>query len=57
MLTLRMVGFNAGLTHLPCPLTTLVLHALLGAVVTLLVDLDQPRDRCHTMNQQLLIDL
>jgi len=39
------------------PLTTIVLIALLGAVITLVVDLDRPRDGFLKVSQQPLIDL
>lgn len=57
MLTLGMVGYNAGLIQRRSPLTTIVLIALLGAVVTLVVDLDRPRDGFLKVSQQPLIDL
>jgi hypothetical protein len=57
MLTLAMVGYNAGLTRRRSPLTAVVLIAMLGAVITLVVDLDRPRDGFLTVSQQPLIDL
>lgn len=57
MLTLAMVGYTAGLTQRRSPLTAIVLIALLGAVITLVVDLDRPRDGLLKVNQQPLIDL
>lgn len=57
LLTLAMVGYNAGLTLRRSPLTAVVLIAVLGAVLTLVVDLDQPRDGFLTVSQQPLIDL
>ena len=56
-LTLGMVGYNAGLTRRRSPLTAVVLIAVLGAVITLVVDLDRGRDGFLTVSQQPLIDL
>jgi hypothetical protein len=56
-LTLGMVGYAAGLTRRRSPLTAIVLIAVLGAVITLVVDLDRPRDGFLTVSQQPLIDL
>ncbi len=57
MLTLAMVGYNAGLTLRRSPLTAIVLIVVLGAVITLVVDLDRPRDGFLEVSQQPLIDL
>lgn len=57
LLTLAMVGYNAGLTSRRSPLTAVVLVIVLGAVITLVVDLDRPRDGFLTVSQQPLIDL
>lgn len=57
MLTLGMIGYNAGLTRRRGPLTAVVLVVVLGAVTTLVVDLDRPRDGLLTVSQQPLIDL
>lgn len=57
MLTLGMVGYNAGLTRRRSPLTAVVLVLVLGAVITLVVDLDRPRDGFLKVSQQPLIDL
>jgi hypothetical protein len=56
-LTLGMVGFGAGLTRRRSPLTAIVLIVVLGAVITLVVDLDRPRDGFLQISQQPLIDL
>lgn len=56
-LTLGMVGYNAGLTGRRSPLTTIVLVLVLGAVLTLVVDLDRVRDGFLKVSQQPLIDL
>jgi hypothetical protein len=57
MLTLGMVGYSAGLTRRRSPLTSFILVVVLAAVVTLVVDIDRPRDGFLTVNQQPLIDL
>jgi hypothetical protein len=57
LLTLAMVGYNAGLTLRRSPLTAAVLIIILGAVITLVVDLDRPRDGFLKVSQQPLIDL
>ena len=57
MLTLAMVGYNAGLTLRRSPLTALGLVIVLGAVITLVVDLDRPREGFLTISQQPLIYL
>lgn len=57
MLTLGMVGYNAGLSRRRSPVTAVVLIVVLGAVITLVVDLDRPRDGFLEVNQQPLIDL
>jgi hypothetical protein len=57
MLTLGMVGYNAGLTRRRSPLTAVVLIVVLVAVITLVVDLDRPREGFLRVSQQPLIDL
>lgn len=57
MLTLAMVGFNAGLTRRRSPLTAVVLIFVLGAVITVVFDLDRPRGGFLEVSQQPLIDL
>jgi hypothetical protein len=56
-LTLGMVGYSAGLTGRRSPLTAVVMIVVLGAVITLVVDLDRPRDGFLEVSQQPLIDL
>jgi uncharacterized protein YqgC (DUF456 family) len=51
------VGYNAGLTRRRSLLSAVLLVVALGAVVTLVVDLDRPRDGIIRVNQQALIDL
>ncbi|TDR52777.1 hypothetical protein DFP85_111101 [Halomonas ventosae] len=57
LLTLAMVGYNAGLSLRRSPLAAVVLVIVLGAVITLVVDLDRPRDGFLEVSQQPLIDL
>jgi hypothetical protein len=57
LLTLAMVGYNAGLTLRRSPLTSVVLTIVLGAVITLVVDLDRPREGFLEVSQQPLFDL
>ena len=56
-LTLAMVGYSAGLTGRRSPLTAVVLVVALAAVLTIVIDLDRPRDGFVTVSQQPLIDL
>ena len=57
MLTLAMVGYNAGLTLRRSPLTAIGLVIVLGAVITLVVDLDRPREGFLKVSQQPLLYL
>jgi hypothetical protein len=57
VLTLAMVGYSAGLSGSRSPLTAIVLIVALGAVITLVIDLDRPRDGFITVSQQPLVDL
>ena len=56
-LTLGMVGYTAGLSRRRSLLSAVVLVVVLGAVITLVVDLDRPRDGFLQVSQQPLIDL
>jgi hypothetical protein len=56
-LTLGMLGYSAGLTRRRSRLSAVVMIVVLGAVITLVVDLDRPRDGFLQVNQQPLIDL
>ncbi len=56
-LTLGMVGYSAGLTRRRSLLTAVVLVVVLGAVITVVVDLDRPRDGFLQVSQQPLVDL
>jgi hypothetical protein len=57
ILTLGIVGYSAGLTRQRSLLTAIVLIVVLGGVITLIVDLDRPRDGFLQVNQQPLLDL
>jgi hypothetical protein len=57
VLTLGMVGYGAGLTRRRSPLTAIVMIVVLGAVITLVVDLDRPADGFISISQQALTDL
>jgi hypothetical protein len=56
-LSLGMVGFSAGLTKRRSLLTAAVLIIALGAVITIVVDLDRPREGLIQVSQQPLIDV
>jgi hypothetical protein len=56
-LTLGMVGYSAGLTRRRGFTTALVLVVVLGAVLTLIVDLDRPRDGFLQVSQLPLLEL
>jgi hypothetical protein len=56
-LTLGMVGFSAGLTRRRSLLSAAVLIIALGAVITIVVDLDRPREGFIQVSQQPLIDV
>jgi hypothetical protein len=57
VLTLGMVGYNAGLTRRRSLLSAFALVVVLGAVITLVVDLDRPREGFLQVSQQPLLDL
>jgi hypothetical protein len=57
MITLSMVGFYEGLSLRRNPFSAVVLILVLGAVITLVIDLDRSRDGFLKVNQQPLIDL
>ena len=57
MLALAMVGYNAGLTRRRSPLSAIVLIAVLGAVITLVFDLDRPQGGFLQVSQQPFFDL
>ena len=57
VLTLAMVGYSAGLTKRRDLLSAIVLIVALGAVLALVIDLDQPRQGFVQVSQQPIIDL
>ena len=57
LLTLTMVGYNAGLGGRRNPVTTIVLAIVPGAVIALVFDLDRPQGGSLKVSQQPLIDL
>jgi hypothetical protein len=57
MLTLAMVGYNSGLSRRRSPFTAVVLITVLGAVITLVFDLDRPQDGFLEVSQKPLIEL
>ena len=57
VLTLAMVGYSAGLTRRRDLLSAIVLILALGAVLALVIDLDQPREGFVQVTQQPIIDL
>jgi hypothetical protein len=57
VLSLGLVGYNAGLSGRRSPVIGTVLVIALGAVIWLVVDLDRPQDGLITTSQQPLIDL
>ena len=57
ILALGMVGFNAGLTGRRSPLTAVVMVVVLGAVITLIVDIDRPQGGTLIVGQQPIIEL
>lgn len=57
VLTLGMVGYGAGLTRRRSPLTAVVMIIVLGAVITLVVDLDRPQGGFLDVSQQPLLDV
>jgi hypothetical protein len=57
MLAMGMVGYSAGLTLKRSLPTAIVMIAVLSAVITLVIDLDRPREGFLTVSQQPLIEL
>jgi len=54
ILTMGMVGFSAGLTRRRSPLTAIVMIVVLGAVITLVIDLDRPHGDFLVSQEPLL---
>ena len=57
VLSLGLVGYNAGLTQKRSPIIAIVLVIALGATLWLVIDLDRPREGFIQTSQQPLIDL
>ena len=57
VLSLGLVGYNAGLEKRRSPVIAIVLVVSLGAVLWLLIDLDRPTEGFISTSQQPLIDL
>ncbi len=57
MLTLGMVGYSAGLKRRRSVLSAAVVVIALGAVLTLVIDIDRPREGFVTVSQQPLLDV
>jgi hypothetical protein len=55
--SLGMVGYSAGLTLKRGVLSAIGLAIVLAAVLTLVVDLDRPRDGFLTVSQQPILDV
>jgi hypothetical protein len=56
-MTLGMVGYSAGLTGRRSPLTAIEMIVVLGAAITLVVDLDRPVGGFLEVSQQPIFDL
>ena len=56
-LSLGMVGYGAGLTGRRSVVTAVVLVVALGAVLTLVIDLDRPQEGFLRVSQQPLLDV
>ena len=56
-LSLGMVGYSAGLTGRRSVLSAVVLVVALGAVLTLVIDLDRPQEGFLRVSQQALLDV
>ncbi len=52
-----MVGYSGGLNGRRSVLSAVVMVVALGAVLTLVVDLDRPQDGFLTVSQQALLDV
>jgi hypothetical protein len=57
ILSIGLVGYNAGMARKRSPLIAVALALSLGAVIWLVVDLDRPQDGLINVSQQPLIDL
>jgi hypothetical protein len=57
LLSVAMLGYGAGISGHRSVLSAVVLVVALATVLTLIIDLDRPRDGLIVVNQQPLIDL
>ena len=57
LMALAAMGYNAGLMQKRSPVSGMAMILVLGAVITLVVDLDRPRDGLLSVDQKPLIDL
>jgi hypothetical protein len=57
VLSLLMLGYGAGITGRRSAASAIVLAVALGAVLTLVIDIDRPQDGIIRVSQQPLIDL
>jgi hypothetical protein len=56
-LSIFVLGYHAGRGRRRSLTSTVLFVLVLGAVVTLIIDLDRPRDGFITVSQQALVDL
>ena len=56
-LSLGMIGYSAGITGTRSVLSAVVLVVVLGAVMTLVIDLDRPQEGFLQVSQQALLDV
>jgi hypothetical protein len=56
-LSLGMVGYSAGLTGRRSPMTAVTLIVVLGAVITLVIDIERPQGGSLTVSQEPLVQL
>ena len=57
VLTMGLVGYSGGLTSRGSVLSVVMLVVAVGAVLTLVIDLDRPNEGFLQVSQQPLIDL
>ena len=57
ILSIGMVGYSAGLRERRSVITAVVLVVAMGAVLTLLIDIDRPQEGVINVSQQALIDV
>ena len=57
ILAIGVVGYSAGITEKRSVITAVVLVIALAATVTVVIDLDRPRDGLITVSQQPILDV